>query len=215
MLLRYMHAGFTFRMPQPIITVEKKTNGQKVITAKSPIEAGTVRYTLDGSEPTAAASILKAPISVPANSIFKAVAVSPDGKRISLAYVQADGTGKYARHGKELGHWKSGKVASRKPQEISFDATGLIDSNGTYIITFIYTGGRERLDIHRVTIVKNDREQIAEDKHFGFTGGKAKDNQYKVTIKAYETGAAFKIVAWVCGDVGNDSNGVVLIRKAK
>jgi hexosaminidase len=54
---------------------------------------------------------------------------------------------------------------------------------------------------------------VATDAHHGFTGGQAKDNAYTVKIDAYETGAAFKVRAYIYGDEGNDSNGVVLIRK--
>ena len=42
-----------------------------------------------------------------------------------------------------------------------------------------------------------------------------KDNRYQVKIDQYETGASFTIRAHVYGDVGNDTNGVVLIRAGK
>ena len=96
-----------------------------------------------------------------------------------------------------------------------FDAIGHIDKNGQYTITFLYTGGEHRLDIDGIEVVKNDTESVARDTHHGITGGKSKDNLYRVKIDQYETGASFKIKARVYGDTGNHTNGVVLIRRGR
>ena len=41
-----------------------------------------------------------------------------------------------------------------------------------------------------------------------------KNNVYRLKITKYETGANYTIIANVMGDTGNDSNGVVLIKKS-
>ena len=70
-----------------------------------------------------------------------------------------------------------------------------------------------RLDIDGIQVVKNDTTIVAKDIHHGFTGGQAKDNQYRIVIDQYETGASFKIKAAVYGDIGNDTNGRVFIKR--
>ena len=90
--------------------------------------------------------------------------------------------------------------------------TGRINSNGTYELTFIYTGGTQRLDIEKVEVLVNGKV-VAADKHYGTTGGQNKNNVYRLKITKYETGANYTIIANVMGDTGNDSNGVVLIKK--
>jgi hexosaminidase len=54
---------------------------------------------------------------------------------------------------------------------------------------------------------------LATDTHHGFTGGAKKDNVYTLKISGYETGARFTLRAYLYGDEGNDSNGVVLIKR--
>ena len=55
--------------------------------------------------------------------------------------------------------------------------------------------------------------KITEDEHPAFTGEQAKNNIYSFEINDYETGAAFIIKAKARGDLGNDSNGAVFIKR--
>jgi len=215
MYVRYTHAGYNFRMPTPLLDIRKQSGGSVTITSTTPVEGGTVRYTLDGSEPVAGSPELTGPVTAAREQIFKAATFAQDGTSHSLVYTYMDDSQKYAQHGKQIGEWKAGQPGSGTPKEIIFDATGFINKNGEYMITFLYTGGAHRLDIDGVTVVKNDTDTVAKDIHYGTTGGRHKDNTYTVTIDSYETGASFKIKAPVYGDVGNDSNGVVLIRPIK
>ncbi|MDP6635346.1 MAG: family 20 glycosylhydrolase [Phycisphaerae bacterium] len=214
MLLRYSQSGYNYRVPVPIITAKKQADGSALISAAVPIEGGTVRYTIDNSTPTADSPKLTEPVATPKSSAFKAVTIGSDG-RSSLVMEYVDQSVKYAKYGKKIGQWKSGKIASRKAAKAVFDATGLINKPGLYTVTFLYTGGRQRLDIDSIEVVKNDKEVVAKDTHHGFTGGKSKGNTYRVKIDDYETGASYKINAMIYGDVGADSNGLVFIRPGK
>ncbi len=156
-----------------------------------------------------------APDTVPAGKPFKTSTFTADGSENSLVYTHADGSRKYAKFGTRIATWKAGQPGSGKSKTMTFDATGHINKNGQYIVTFVYTGGEHRLDIDGIEIVKNDTKVLAKDIHHGFTGGQAKDNQYRVTIEGYETGASFKIKAAVYGDIGNDTNGLVFIRRSQ
>ncbi len=214
MMLRYSHSGYNYRVPTPIVTAKKQADGSALISAVAPIEGGAVRYTIDGSAPTADSPKLTEPVATPKSSAFKAVTIGLDGKR-SLVLEYVDQSVKYAKYGKKIGQWKAGKIASRKPGKVVFDATGLINKPGLYTVTFLYTGGRHRLDIDSIEVIKNDKDVVAKDVHHGVTGGKSKGNAYRVKIEDYETGASYKINAMIYGDVGSASNGLVFIRRGK
>jgi hexosaminidase len=214
MLLRYSQSGYSYRMPEPAVTAKKQADGSTLISASAPVEGGQVRYTIDNSTPTGDSPKLTKPVSVPKSATFKAITIGPAGKS-SLVFEYVDQSVKYAKHGKQIGQWKTGKIASRKAGKVTFDATGLINKPGVYTVTFLYTGGRHRLDIDGIEVVKNDGAPIAKDTHHGHTGGKSKGNTYTVKIAEYETGASYKINAMIYGDVGPDSNGLVFIRPGK
>jgi len=205
--VRYSDASWNFRLPLPTVTRE----GNQV-WAISPIEGGTVRYTTDGTDPTASSPELKGPVTVERFEDFKAITLAPDGKHTSLIFETATPTNPLKQYGAKLGEWISGKVGDRKPIPVEFDATKLLTGNGTYQITFVYTGGRERLDIDKVELLANG-SVVAMDIHHGFTGGATKDNAYTLKIKGYVSGVAYTLSAHIYGDEGNDSNGVVLLKK--
>ena len=92
------------------------------------------------------------------------------------------------------------------------NGSGKITANGEYLLSFWYTEGDSRLDRKTIEVYKNG-VKIAEDVHSGYTGKEQKDNSYKFKISDYETGAAFTIRAIVRGEISNDSNGAVFIRK--
>jgi len=209
---RYLHAGYHFRMPTPELSVKRTSTGIEV-TGTSPIAGGTVRYTTDGSTPTAESPALTSAVAVAKGGNFKAVTFSADGTAHSLVEQRGKQQKDYSKHGQLVGEWEAGKVGSKKAKEVTFDATGLIDSNGTYIVTFLYESGESRLDIDGIKVVRNDTTPVGKDIHHGFTGGQSKNNTYTIKVGNYQTGASFKIKAMIYGDISSDSNGVVLIRK--
>ncbi len=72
----------------------------------------------------------------------------------------------------------------------------------------------QRLDIEKVSVIVNGKV-VAEDKHYGTTGGQNKGNTYRLKIDNFETEANYTVTANVMGDTGNDSNGVLLIKRLK
>ncbi len=209
---RYADKGYLFRVPTPEITEEKR-GGETFVSARCPVEGGSVRYTLDGSEPTADSPKLEGSIKVGEKDNLRAITVLPDGKRTSLVYASKQTQNPFPELGAVAGRWKPGQPGAGTPKPMTFDATGLINANGDYEITFRYTGGAQRLEIDGIKILRNDSEVVAADEHHGFTGSQHKDNVYKVKIKDYQTGASFKIVAQVYGDEGSNTEGVVLIKR--
>ena len=208
---RYEKAGFHYRLPLPAVEVSRKKGGF-TIKAKSSIKGGKVHYTTDGSTPTVTSPVLKQSVVVKKESDFKAISATADGKRQSLVYAVVKHNSKYDKYGTKIGRWKAGKVGSKKAKSLIWEATGLIDKNAKYQVTFIYTGGATKLMIDWVEILKNDKVIKRVDRQ-GYTGGTSKGNTYDFNIKEYETGASFKVRAGVYGDVDNNSNGLIFIKK--
>ena len=210
--LRYQQAGYQFRMPTPTIAAKRLADGSLSISGDCPIAAGSVRYTLDGSDPGPDSKILTEPLAAPKDATFKAATYAANGSH-SLIWTFSDEVNKFAQVGKKFGEWKSGQVGNTKAKEVTFDATGFIDGNGTYLITFQFTGGTHRLDIDGIEVVRNGSDPVGKDIHHGFTGGSQQANAYTIKVDNYQTGASFSVKAMIYGDTGDDSNGVVLIRK--
>ncbi len=210
--LRYLRRDYGFRVPTPVVEAAQ-LQGREWRKAASPVAGGTVHYTIDGSDPTPSSPELTTAVELPDGATFKAITVLPDGATTSLVHREGPPENRFPKLGEMIGHWKSGQPGNGKPKAMTFDATGLIDGNGEYVITFRYTGGKHRLEIDGIEVLRNDTEVVAKDPHHGITGSFHKDNAYTVKIDAYQTGASFKVKARVYGDTGNDSNGVVLIRR--
>jgi len=220
---RYDQLGYQYRVPVPDINIQPtRPGGPLILSGKSAITNGTIRYSLDGTSPNTNSPILPyskegikgLKINNRASlAAFRAATFTAGDQRHSLLFQHIDKSNKFAKYGTKIGEWKSGKVGDKKAKVVTFDATGHINANGTYIITFQYTGGEQRLDIDGIEVVRNDTVPVGKDMHHGFTGGSAKNNTYQINVQNYETGASFKIKAHIYGDEGDDSNGVVLIRK--
>ena len=209
---RYVQAGYRFRVPTPRVEVRAGEAGGNWVSARSPVAGGTVRYTLDGSLPAPDSPELPETLEVPRGQMLQLITVMPDGQTTSLAERIGLDPNRFPQLGQVIGEWRAGEPGNGTPVEMIFDATGHIDRNGEYLITFKYTSGQQPLDIDGIQVLRNDREVVAEDQHHGSTGVTDKNNVYRVKINAYQTGASFKIKAQVYGDTGNDSNGVVLIK---
>lgn len=212
---RYDKLGYQYRVPVPDVKIKRNPKGSYHVSAECPVGGGVVRYSTDGSTPTTLSQILDNSVIISKIENFRAATFTAGSHRQSLVFKHVDPNNKFAKYGKPIGSWKSGEVGNSKPKEVVIDATGMINGNGLYTVTFQYTGGKFRLDIDGVKVVRNDSVLVDEDVHHGFTGHASKNNTYKIKVGNYETGASFKIKAQIYGDEGDDTNGVVLIRKEK
>jgi hexosaminidase len=207
--VRYSEAGWNFRLPLPQVM----RHGNEV-RAFSPIEGGTVRYTTNGTDPTASSPELKGIIAVEQFEDLKTIALAPDDQHTSLILESSPLSSELRVFGTRLGEWKSGQVGDRKAIVVDFAASEFLTGDGTYEVTFVYTSGREQLDIERVEVLRwEDSVPMATDVHHGFTGYAKKDNTYTLRIKGYHSGYPYTIRAHIYGKEGSDSNGVVLIKK--
>lgn len=212
---RYDILGYQYRVPVPEFTIGNRPDKSLLLSATPAIASGHIRYTLDGSTPDASSKLFGGELTLKTLTGFRAATFTAGDKRQSLTFLKEEPAEDFAKLGEKIGEWKAGEIGDRKAKEASFDATGLIDGNGDYIITFVYTGGKYRLMIDGIEMIRNDTVPVGNDIHKGSTGSKHNKNSYRIKVRNYQTGASFKVNAMIYGDEGSDSNGVVLIRKAK
>jgi len=214
MYTRYSLAGYNYRMPLPVFSSTKQSDGTVKITLDKSITGMTTRYTLDDTVPTATSKIFTKPIVVKNRAGFRASTISFDGKIMSLATMDKTRVPKNLRHfGEVLGMWSAGEVSANKPAEVIFDATGKITGDGKYTITFSFTKGKNALVINGIEVLKNDIEFTAKDIHVGKATRRGVKNKYTITVDNYETGASYKVKTTMFGGGGSDSKGFVFIKK--
>ena len=115
-----------------------------------------------------------------------------------------------AGQGTLIGRWGTQPTtAQAAPMEWPIEKG--ISGPGTYEITFQYEKGKSRFEIHGVEIVQ-DGKVLAADKHFGFTGGAAQNNTYRVELPQFGT-TPLTLRASVSTDWGPDSHGRVTVEK--
>lgn len=209
---RYIKNNWKFRLPLPKVKFTRGNKGVKV-EAQSSIEGGKVYYTTDGEIPTLESKVLKKPIYVKNEDDFTAFTANHSKKISSLIFASKKNDPRWKKYGTKIGDWKAGQIAAKKAGAKTWQATGLINKNAKYRVTFVYTSGNMRLDTDWVEILKND-QVIHRIKRHEHTNSR-QQSSYDFVIKEYETGASFKVRAGIYGDAGNDSNGLVFIQKIK
>ena len=202
-----------YRVPEPYISeVEVSEEGVEFTLEESVADAKIV-YTTDGTYPNPHSTEYTEPVTVENTSDFKAITIVTN-RHVSLPIHIEEKYADFKKYGELSAEWKPKDIKGAEFATWKFEATGKIAGNGTYEITFVYTGGECRLDIEDVKLFKRD-ELVGEDVHTGYTGGSSKNNTYTVKVDSFEAGTPFFIEANVRGDLSNDSYGAVFIRKVK
>lgn len=208
---RYDQAGYGYRLPQPKLISKKKKGAGYEISLENVVEGAKIRYSIDGLPANVHSAIYTQPVVVRRLADFQAITVM-NRHQYSLPLYFPEIYEQFKKYGKLVAEWRPKDITGKVFNDFEMNASGKINKNGTYELAFLYTDGQYRLDIESVEVYKNGKK-ITEDIHTGFTGGASQKNIYKFSIQDYETGAAFVIKAKVRGDLGNDSYGVVFLKK--
>ena len=207
---RYDQAGYGYRVPQPKLISKAEKNGGFEITLENMVEGAQIRYATNGIPANVHSAVYTKPVQVEDIHDFQAITVV-NRRQFSLPLNFPKNYEGYGKYGELVAEWTPKDIKGLTFGTFEMNATGKINKNASYELTFIFTGGAYRLDIESVEVFKNGNK-IAEDVHTGFTGSSSQNNVYTFDIDGYETGAAFTIKARVRGDLGNDSRGAVFIR---
>ena len=111
----------------------------------------------------------------------------------------------------KIGRWQSNEITTAG-KELTLDLTKAIKDEGDYEITFTYQSGGQRLEIEWVALTVNGKE-IMRDTHEAWAGDPVKNNTYQLKPGAMVFNGTYAIRAKVKTAGGNDSNGVITLRK--
>lgn len=210
---RYDEAGYGYRVPIPKLVRKEETKDGVIIELESVVQGAEIRFTTDGIKPNTYSEVYSKPILIKRLQDFQAITVL-NRKQYSLPLLFPMAYPQFEKYGVLMGEWRAKDVFVDQQMSIERNATGKIEKNGSYEVTFLYTDGANPIEIQGITVHKNGRI-IADDMHVGKSGKQNDSNTYSFKIDDYETGAAFKIKANIKGVAGNDSNGVIFIKLVK
>lgn len=210
---RLDYCGCNYRVPEPIITSEKKLPDGKTEFVLSPsVEGAEIVYTTNGVYPTVHSPRYDGPVTVDQKSDFHAMTVvSP--RKYSLPIYFAPDYSAYAKYGTYVSEWKPLQVQSVL-SAWKFECTGKIAGNGEYEVTFVRTKGSNDFHLGNLKLLKRD-EQLAEVKHDILLTEDCETVSYRFKVDEFEAGTPFFIEVMAAGRGGNDTYGLVFIKKVQ
>lgn len=208
---RLDHKGCGYRVPEPLVEeVAQGADGRFTFSLKSPVEGAEIRYTTDGSYPNVHSPLYRQPVTVERKSDFRAITVvSP--RHYSLPLYTAPDYSAYGQYGTFTAEWKPLRIQTR-PATWRFECTGKIAGNGEYELTFVRTKGENALHTGKLRLLKRD-EVLAEVEQDAEVSAASPAAAYAFRVDAFEAGTPFYIEVEANGSGGNDTAGLVFIRK--
>lgn len=201
--------GCNYRVPEPKILSMTQEGDSLCFTLAPTVAGAPIRYTTDGSYPTIHSAVYNGPLRVKKKSDFHAMTVVND-RHYSLPIYFAPDYSTYKQYGEFTTEWKPLQVQT-SPSKWRFECTGKISGNGEYEIAFIQTGGQNVLKLGNLSLLKRD-EKLAE---ISINRSSQCGNPILGSLKvdAFEAGTPFYIEVEANGINGNDTRGLVFIRK--
>lgn len=197
----------SYRVPEPRITAMEQTEGGWRFTLEPSVAGADIRYTTDGSYPNIHSPRYTGPVAVADKNDFHAMTVVTS-RHFSLPTYFAPDYSAYKQYGEFTAQWKPLEIQT-KPATWRFECTGKISGNGTYELTFVQTRGGNPLVLGGLKLLKRD-EQLATVA----TGGKTTPTTtYTFKVDAFEAGTPFFIEVEANGEGGNDTAGLVFLKK--
>jgi len=111
----------------------------------------------------------------------------------------------------QIGNWTP-KESSKSKQTKEIDITKHLSSAGDKKIIFSYKSGKCRLNIYKVSLLK-DGKIVSTDEHSGHTGGKNVDNTYSLKLKRYNKKSKYTLRYSSNSDGGTDSTGSITLKE--
>lgn len=200
-----------YRVPEPNIEAMQTTaDGRLQFTLSSPVAGAEILYTTDGSYPTIHSPRYTAPVTVGKKSDFHAITVV-NPRHYSLPIYFAPDYSAYKEYGEYAAGWKPLNVQSRL-SPWRFECTGKIAGNGEYEVTFVYEKGTHTFRTGTLKLYKRN-ELLAEVKQNASLNTGNPSVTYRFSVDAFEAGTPFYIQVDACGEGGNDTTGLVFIKK--
>ena len=201
----------TYRVPEPIVNeVKKENDGSFTYKLSCPIVGAKMVYTTDGSYPNIHSKEYTQPVNIKNKNDFRAMTVVSD-RHYSLPTYTAPDYSAYKQFGQHAGAWKPLQIQTT-PTKWRFECTGKINGNGEFEITFIHTRGTNPLQLGTLKIFKRE-VLMAEVKQESQISNEKVATTYTFNIDDFEAGTPFFVEVMANGVGGNDTAGLVFIRK--
>ena len=200
-----------YRIPEPEIQeIRQEQDGSFTYVLKCPVEGAQIRYTTDGNYPNVHSPLYTKPVNVKNKDDFHAMTVV-SRSHYSLPTYAAPDYSSFKRFGEISAMWKPLQVQT-VPTFWSFECTGKISGNGEYEITFVQTRGKNAFQLGELHLYKRD-ECVAKVQNQTMISLENPATTYRLTVNDFEAGTPFIIQVKANGVGGNDTLGMVFIRK--
>lgn len=212
--MKYQYAkldakGCNYRVPEPKIQSMIQEGDSLCFTLTPTVADAPIRYTTNGSYPTIHSAVYNGPVRVKNKADFHAMTVV-DNRHFSLPIYFAPNYSAYKQYGEFTTEWKPLQVQT-SPSKWRFECTGKVSGNGEFEIAFIQTGGQNALKLGNLSLWKRDEKLAEISINQSSQTDKAVTGSFKVD--AFEAGTPFYVEVEACGVNGNDTKGLVFIRK--
>lgn len=208
--LDYMECNY--RVPEPVIESMKELPGGGVEFTLAPaVENAEIRYTTDGTYPSVHSPLYTGPVKVDSKNDFHAITVVTP-THYSLPIYFAPDYSAYKQFGKFSGEWKPLQIQQEKAAPVRFEVTGKIAGNGTYEITFVPTRGANPIKLGAIKLMKRD-EMIDHTDAVEESVAPGSHRTYSLNVDSFEAGTPFYVIVEAVGDGGNDTQGLMFVRK--
>lgn len=201
--------GCNYRVPEPKIQSMTQEGDSLCFTLTPTVADAPIRYTTNGSYPTIHSAVYNGPVRVKNKADFHAMTVV-DNRHFSLPIYFAPDYSAYKQYGEFTTEWKPLQVQT-SPSKWRFECTGKVSGNGEFEIAFIQTGGQNALKLGNLSLWKRDEKLAEISINQSSQTDKAVTGSFKVD--AFEAGTPFYVEVEACGVNGNDTKGLVFIRK--
>ncbi len=200
-----------YRLPVPRIEKEEKlADGSLRFTLACDVPGATIRYSTDGHYPTVHSAVYTEPIVVAKRDDLRAITVVST-TQYSLPLYFAPDYSAYKQFGEHVFGWEPLRVQT-KPSVWKFEVTGKVAGNATYELTIVPTRGDKALRLGKLKLWKRQElmAEVSADKTLKVGDAPA---TYRFELKEFEAGTPFHIELESYAPDGNNTSGLMFLRK--
>lgn len=210
---RLDNKGCHYRLPQPrIVKEEKNDDGSVTFTLACDVPGADIRYTTNGRYPNVHSTKYTGPVTLANREDLRAITVV-SGTRYSLPLYFAPDYSAYKAYGQHVFGWEPLRVQP-KPANWRFEVTGKVSGNGTYELTVIPTRGDNPVRLGTMKLWKR-KELMAETKADKTVKAGQQPVTYRFTLDQFEAGTPFHIELEGYAPNGNNTTGMIFLRKVE
>ena len=208
---RMDHKGCHYRLPEPrIVKEEALADGSVRFELACDVPGATIRYATDGHYPTAHSAVYSGPITVAKRDDLRAI-TAVSATRYSLPLYFAPDYSAYKAYGEHVFGWEPLRVQT-KPSSWKFEVTGKVSGNGAYELTIVPTRGDKALRLGTLKLWKR-QELMAEVAADVIAKPGDAPVTYRFVLDAFEAGTPFHIELQSYAPDGNNTTGLMFLRK--